>query len=90
MTADKRYNLARWKKLRRQILERDNYECQLRRTGCTTVASAVDHIESPREGGAFFDPANLRAACTHCNSSRGAAYGNRKRQLANYRPSRDW
>ena len=52
--------------------ERDGWRCRLKGDGCTTQATQVDHIVSPREGGAFYDPVNLRAACKACNASRGA------------------
>jgi 5-methylcytosine-specific restriction endonuclease McrA len=39
--------------------------------GCTQHATAVDHIIAVADGGAFYDPANLRATCVHCNASRG-------------------
>jgi 5-methylcytosine-specific restriction endonuclease McrA len=32
----------------------------------------VDHIIPLAHGGARLDPANLRAACSHCNASLGA------------------
>lgn len=55
-------------------LERDNYECQLRLAGCTDVATTADHI-TPRHLGGGHDLGNLRAACSHCNSARGAGRG---------------
>jgi 5-methylcytosine-specific restriction endonuclease McrA len=68
---DYRYQTTAWKRLRLLILERDRHTCQVQGEGCTTVATTVDHIVSVGEGGAFYDPANLRAACPHCNSARG-------------------
>jgi 5-methylcytosine-specific restriction protein A len=57
-----------WQDLRAAILERDHYTCQINGPRCTTVATAVDHIIARSLGGAFFDEANLRAACVACNS----------------------
>ena len=56
------------------MIDRDRGLCQVRERGCGQVATAVDHIISPIEGGSFWDPANLRASCRHCNSLRGARW----------------
>ena len=64
------YNTALWKRTRLQILQRDHYHCTLRLEGCTEVATQVDHIIPANAGGPKYDPANLRAACKHCNVSR--------------------
>jgi 5-methylcytosine-specific restriction endonuclease McrA len=69
-----------WQRVRRMILVRDSFVCQIRDPGCTRVATTVDHIVELAAGGARLDPGNLRAACRRCNSSRGAAFGNRKRE----------
>lgn len=49
-------------------------------------AGQVDHITPEVLGGTDSD-ANLRAACRHCNTSRGAALGNSMRLGT---PSRAW
>lgn len=51
-----------WKKLRRLILERDNFQCWM----CGGKATQVDHLRPPRAGGTD-DPENLGAACLPCN-----------------------
>ena len=61
---------GKWPVVRRGILERDEHLCQIRGEHCTIDANHVDHIVSPRQGGAWWDPANLRAACARCNNSR--------------------
>jgi 5-methylcytosine-specific restriction endonuclease McrA len=68
---DYRYQTRAWRAVRALVLERDRHTCAVQREGCTTVATTVDHIVSVSEGGDFYDPTNLRAACPHCNSSRG-------------------
>lgn len=82
-----------WPRIRLQILERDGYACQINGPGCTLHASHVDHIIPWTEGGAWYDPANLRASCEHCNTARGqarlAAMAKLNRQQAPA-PSRDW
>lgn len=56
-------------KLRAAVLARDGYRCQLQRPGCTTVATTADHIAPRAVAGDGLD--NLRAACGHCNFTRG-------------------
>jgi 5-methylcytosine-specific restriction endonuclease McrA len=59
-----------WRKTRVFILERDGYVCQIRGPHCEGYASQVDHVIARHEGGAMFDPSNLRAACAKCNGGR--------------------
>lgn len=59
-----------WRRIRLQILERDDYRCQIVAANCTTAANHVDHIVPVEQGGAPYDPANLRAACQRCNVGR--------------------
>lgn len=59
---------AAFKRVARQVLERDNYRCHY----CGRYARAVDHVVPVSKGGADLDPANLVAACKRCNSSKGA------------------
>jgi hypothetical protein len=59
-----------WQRIRRTILERDGYLCQINGPGCTTTANQVDHIRTIHNGGAWFDPTNLRASCATCNNKR--------------------
>ena len=61
---------GRWPKVRKAILERDHYQCQIKSTRCTGHATTVDHIIPVQKGGAWWDPDNLRAACAKCNDSR--------------------
>lgn len=58
-------------KLRKAVLRRDNYECQIRGPGCLLTANTVDHIH-PKVWGGRATPDNLRAACKPCNQSKGA------------------
>jgi hypothetical protein len=68
-----------WQRIRRTILERDNQLCQINGPGCTTTATQVDHIRPVHNGGAWYDPNNLRAACATCNNKR-----------ADNRPTEQW
>lgn len=56
-------------RLRRAVLERDGFRCQLRLEGCTTVAEQADHIRPREVAGDGLD--NLQAACAWCNNSKG-------------------
>lgn len=82
-----------WPQVRQAVLEHDNHVCQVRSPSCTHRATTVDHIIPWREGGAAYDPANLRAACVPCNTSRA---NTRRSALANLNmqpssePSRAW
>jgi 5-methylcytosine-specific restriction endonuclease McrA len=70
MTREKRpYDDTRWRVVRRAVLLRDGGMCQIRLARCTGTATAVDHVVDWRDGGAWYDTANLRAACASCNSS---------------------
>lgn len=64
------YNTAAWRKVRRLILERDEYVCAIGLPGCRGKATQVDHIVPIRAGGDHFSPANLRASCDYCNTAR--------------------
>lgn len=62
-----------WRKLRKQILERDQYRCQLRIEGiCKTRADCVHHLDGKAMGD---DPDRLVASCTPCNLRLGNPAG---------------
>lgn len=67
--ADTPYRDVRWKAARLEVLRRDGYRCRIQLPKCKTRATHADHIEDWRDGGAWFDPANLRAACASCNTA---------------------
>jgi 5-methylcytosine-specific restriction enzyme A len=82
------YNTARWKRLRRSILERHQWRCywcgrELDRE--LPRMAHVDHLRPVAEGGARFDPANLVVSCPGCNATRGQATKT-KLQAAGARP----
>lgn len=64
---------TRWQKLSKWVLERDGYRCRVRLEGCEGKATDADHIVPWADGGARWDPANLRASCGFCNRSRAAS-----------------
>ena len=62
------YGTARWQRMRRIVMERDGWRCQV--AGCDRSADAVDHVISLEDGGSPYSLMNLRAICTFHNSSR--------------------
>lgn len=82
MSTRRRYvQTYEWQQLRLAVLLRDGYQCQIKGEKCTGRATTVDHVEPIAEGGAPYDPSNLRAACKPCNFSLGGKLG-RQRQAA--------
>ena len=60
-----------------QVLERDNYRCQIRLASCRVAATQVDHIRPVHLfPDLVLEPGNCRAACGHCNAVLGARFGN--------------
>ena len=78
MTGNPIYQTARWKQLRRQVLDEEP-ECRwcLAR-GKRTPSTQCDHIVELDRQGDPYDRSNLCGSCARCNSSRGATYINRK------------
>jgi len=56
-----------WRRMRLRILIRDRYRCHW----CGARANSVDHLVPRALGGSDWDPQNLVACCTPCNSKRG-------------------
>lgn len=90
------YADPRWRAIRLEVLERDAWSCHLRLGRCKGRATAVDHLDDWRDGGAWFDPRNLAAACTSCNTAkRNARVAERARAqreavARNPRPDLTW
>lgn len=60
-----------WRRVRDAVLQRDGHLCQIQGDHCTLDATEADHIIPLAQGGAPYDPRNLRAACRACNRARG-------------------
>lgn len=70
---DRRYSTAAWQRLRRVVLARDAYTCQIRGPRCEIHATTAHHIKpSSQFPELFWDPANLEASCKPCNDHGGA------------------
>jgi len=60
------YNNNAWRKLRDEIIERDNYTCQL--CGSTEGPMIADHIKPHRgDNDLFWDKDNLITLCKNCH-----------------------
>jgi 5-methylcytosine-specific restriction protein A len=71
-----------WSERARQVLVRDDYQCQLRYADiCVSRASQVDHIVRPEAGGGS-DLANLHAVCRPCHARRTGRQGALAKQRA--------
>lgn len=73
-----------WQRLRRVVLERDEYRCRIPNDlgePCLAYADTVDHVV-PRARGGGDALANLRAACSACNYARGAGEAPTRREWA--------
>lgn len=65
-----------WRHLRRQVLDRDDHQCQIRHQDtCIGHATQVDHIISTAAGGPEMDPTNAQAACAPCNAWKATQEG---------------
>ena len=82
------YKTVRWKRLRRAILDRDNWRC----TACGRVAGRLEvhHIRPVAENGDPYDPSNLKTFCRDCHFDAHRS-ANRARGREAMRPDkRDW
>jgi 5-methylcytosine-specific restriction enzyme A len=71
-----------WQAIRKKVLERDGYRCQLRYAViCIGRASQVDHIVQPEAGGTDALE-NLRAVCRRCHARRTGRQGALAKQRA--------
>ena len=79
-----------WASIRKKVLERDNYTCQLNYGRCTQKATEVDHIipRNPQGKQKSFEVSksyieyqgnnrmdNLRAVCKNCHVDRNRSTG---------------
>jgi len=88
------YDTTAWRRVRKYVLARDGYMCQLRCSkNCKGTANSADHIRRPEDGGAIFDPQNLQAACVSCNTAKRnqqAAHRSRSWERAKGNPLQQW
>jgi len=64
------YNRSAWRRKSKEILKRDNYECQIhKRRGKYARARNVHHIKELKEFPEFaYDDENLEAVCIRCHN----------------------
>ena len=65
-------NPRAWVRIRKLVMMRDHYECQIRMPGCLLRATQIDH-RIPRADDGSDDLENLQAACAVCNRKKGGA-----------------
>ena len=73
---DKRYKTKRWLTVRKLVLNRDLWACQIA-PGCPWPATVADHISPVYPGmpdSEFYSPGNLRAGCREHNLARAVDY----------------
>ena len=59
---------------RARVLTRDNYQCQLRYSGCIGTATIADHTTALALGGTDTDTA-MQAACKPCHDRKSSREG---------------
>ena len=90
---DPQYRGQAWRDVTVHVLERDGWVCQLCGAPIPRHARArdprrgvADHVVAVSAGGAWHDPANLRAAHYGCNAARA----NQGRHRISYPVRRAW
>jgi 5-methylcytosine-specific restriction endonuclease McrA len=71
------YDRRCWKRISVQIGIRDGWRCQVPEGDdiCGAPARELDHIIPISQGGTWFDPSNLRMACSHHQRVQGSKLG---------------
>ena len=72
------YNDAAWRRVRKLVLERDEFRCRVNGSKCLVEATEVDHIIPVDAGGRRLDMTNLRASCKPCNAGRASRQKHRE------------
>jgi 5-methylcytosine-specific restriction endonuclease McrA len=68
-----RYSTAAWQRVRKAVLRRDGYVCQVQGPRCLGHATTVHHIAPGSQAPhLFWAEENLVAACSRCNYCGGA------------------
>ena len=71
-------NQRRWKRVRREVLTRDNWTCQT----CGRYGNECDHRTALQNGGKAFDLGNLQILCRGCHISKTRAENTRPESTA--------
>ena len=61
---------SQWRRVRIQILRRDNWTCMRCNKKLAGADATVDHIVPLSKNGEKLSPSNLQAMCRACNSSK--------------------
>jgi 5-methylcytosine-specific restriction endonuclease McrA len=88
---------GRWAQVRRHVLDRDGWVCQLcgapidpHARPRSAMSASVDHVVPASAGGDWWEPGNLRAAHLVCNSVRANRSRSRPAPRRRYDPPRAW
>jgi 5-methylcytosine-specific restriction protein A len=74
---------AKWQKIRKEALKRDDYICvQCRKAGKVAAAHAVDHI-TPKASGGGDELSNLQSLCRDCHKDKTAQESTQARRGGN-------
>jgi 5-methylcytosine-specific restriction endonuclease McrA len=66
---DPLYQSLEWQRVRAFVVRRDHFRCVVCGVNVAGRGQArVDHIIRVKDGGALFDPVNLRTLCTRCDA----------------------
>jgi 5-methylcytosine-specific restriction protein A len=86
------YDRQRWRRLRREQLQREPLCRMHREQGEVLPAEQVDHIRAMSAGGAFDDPENLQSLCPACHShkTRSEQTGREPRPRVTIDPETGW
>jgi 5-methylcytosine-specific restriction endonuclease McrA len=81
-----RYDSVAWRRVRREVLRRDDWRCRLGGLNCQVAAVEVHHRVAVADGGSVYDESNLISVCRPCHLE------TRRARLAGGRvpPSREW
>jgi 5-methylcytosine-specific restriction endonuclease McrA len=87
------YKTADWRRVRRYVLRRDNYECQwCKEDGrVTTTNLEVDHIEElEKRPDLRLEPDNLRTLCIDCHNKRHKRFGENSKPKHKFMTPERW
>ena len=82
------YTSKRWRKLRRAVLRRDAFRCQL----CKKLAgrAEIDHIKPVESGGELWDSDNLQTLCRPCHFKKTASENNTRHEANQPESVKEW
>ena len=82
------YTSKRWRKLRRAVLRRDAFRCQL----CKKLAgrAEIDHIKPVESGGELWEMSNLQTLCRDCHFKKTSGENGKRAADNQPEPVKQW